>query len=186
MIEAEKDKTLDEEFAEAKTEYKATMAAKGTNKETAKTEEKTNLIDGEFSAPSVTVWKGVAELLASGLENLPEGTPIGMVIGGFLGIFIALLEEFLPKKYVKWLPSATGLGLAGVIRPMNSFSMFLGALIAWIWMKKHPKSCDDYMVSGASGLIAGESLTGVGMNLIVAAPAIAMLLWQSIRAYFGG
>jgi uncharacterized oligopeptide transporter (OPT) family protein len=186
MAAQEKDQTIDEEFDKALKEHKEELAAKEAGTEQAKSQEKTNLIEGEFSAPSVTVWKGVAELLASGLENLPDGTPIGMVIGGFFGIVIALLEEFLPKKYVKWLPSATGLGLAGVIKPMNSFSMFFGALIAWIWMKKRPKSCDDYMVSGASGLIAGESLTGVGMNLIVAAPAIAFAVWQSIRAYFGG
>ena len=49
-----------------------------------------------------------------------------MVIGGILGVVISLLEEFLPRKYVKWVPSATGFGLAGVIMPQNSFSMFLG------------------------------------------------------------
>ena len=41
-------------------------------------------------------------------------------------------------------------------------------------MKKHPKSCDDYMISGASGLIAGESLTGVGMNLVSAARGLLL------------
>ena len=53
-----------------------------------------------------------------------------MAIGGILGIIISLLEEFLPRKYVKWVPSATGLGLAGVIMPQNSFSMFVGSLMA--------------------------------------------------------
>jgi OPT family oligopeptide transporter len=186
VAEEEKEKTIDEEFAEARKDYDTALAAKKAGKEKTASAQKTNLIDGEFGAPSVVIWKGVAELLASGLENLPEGTPIGMVVGGFLGIFLALLEELLPKKYSKWLPSATGLGLAGVIKPMYSFSMFLGSLIAWLWMKKHPKSCDDYMVSGASGLIAGESLTGVGMNLIIAAPAIAIALWEPIRNFFGG
>ena len=182
----EKDETLDEQFDKALKAHKAKLAAKGTARENVREQEKTNLVGGEFNAPSVTVWKGVAELLASGLENLPMGTGWGMIIGGILGILISLLEEFLPRKYVKWIPSATGLGLAGVITPQNSFSMFFGALIAWIWMKKHPKSCDDYMVSGASGLIAGESLTGVGMNLVVAAPTIGPAIWQSIRSFFGG
>ena len=72
--------------------------------------------------------EGVADLLAKGIKNLPTGPPLGMAIGGILGIVIALLEEFLPEQYVKWIPSATGLGLAGVIIPQNSFSMFLGSL----------------------------------------------------------
>ena len=103
-----------------------------------------------------------------------------------MGIIIALLEEFLPKRFVKWVPSATGFGLAGVIMPQNSISMFLGALIGWLWMKYHPKSADDYMISGASGLIAGESLTGVGISLTGAAPTIFPAIWQSIRGFFGG
>ena len=85
------------------------------------------------------------------------------------GILIALAEEFLPKRYVKWIPSATGLGIAGVIPAFNSISMFLGAFAAWIWLKTHRKSAEDYTISGASGLIAGESLTGVSINIWKAA-----------------
>lgn len=129
---------------------------------------KTNLLTSEYNAPSVAVWKSVAELLAKGVKELPPYSLAGMLIGGLLGVAISLLEEFLPKRYAQWVPSATGLGLAGVIMPQNSISMFLGAAIAWLWMKMRPKSCDDYMVSGASGLIAGESLTGVGINLVSA------------------
>ncbi|MEN6458827.1 MAG: OPT family oligopeptide transporter [Thermoguttaceae bacterium] len=133
---------------------------------------KTNLCGVQFPAPSVTIWRSVAEVLAKGISNLPRYSVLGMAIGGILGICIALLEDFAPKRYAKWIPSATGLGLAGVISPQNSIAMFLGALIAWIWMKRHPKSCEDYMVSGASGLIAGESLMGVGMSLVTAARAL--------------
>ena len=165
---------IDKEFVESSEESKAANA------------QTTNLLTAEYAAPSVTVWKGVAELLAKGLENLPKGSMLAMLIGGIVGVIIAILDEFLPKKYVKWVPSATGFGLAGVIMPQNSISMFLGALLAWLWMKKSPKSCDDYMISGASGLIAGESLTGVGINLIVAGPAVLAAVWPSIRGMFGG
>jgi len=147
---------------------------------------KTNLFTNQFAAPAVAVWLNVARVLAEGVRNLPKGSVIAMIIGGLLGILISLLEEFLPRKYVKWIPSATGFGLAGVITPQNSISMFLGALIGWLWLKKYPKSCDDYMISGASGLIAGESLTGVGVNLVRAAPTIGPQIWQSLRALLGG
>jgi OPT family oligopeptide transporter len=146
----------------------------------------TNLLSPQFPAPAVSIWYSVAQVLNKGFKELPRWSVLGMTIGGILGILIALLEEFLPKRFRTWIPSATGLGLAGVITPQVSIAMFLGSLIAWVWAKKHPKSCDDYMISGASGLIAGESLTGVGINLAGAAPTIIPALWQSIRAFFGG
>ncbi len=99
MAKAEKDETIDEEFDQALVAYKKTTAAKDKNPRALADKEgpKTNLVIGEFNAPSVTVWKGVADLLASGVKNLPTGTPWGMAIGGILGIIISLLEEFLPK-----------------------------------------------------------------------------------------
>jgi OPT family oligopeptide transporter len=146
----------------------------------------TNLLSPQFPAPAVSIWYSVAKVLGEGFNKLPKRSVLGMAIGGILGILIALLEEFLPKRYRPWIPSATGLGLAGVITPQVSIAMFLGALIAWLWTKMHQKSCDDYMVSGASGLIAGESLTGVGINLIAAAPTIGPAVWHSLRSFFGG
>jgi uncharacterized oligopeptide transporter (OPT) family protein len=146
--------------------------AAATNSSLTADQTKTNLLTAEYNAPAVAVWKSVAELLAEGIKKLPDYSVIGMTIGGILGIVISLLEEYLPKRYIKWVPSATGLGLAGVIMPQNSLSMFLGSLATWIWTKMHAKSCEDYMISGASGLIAGESLTGVGVSLTLAAPTV--------------
>jgi uncharacterized oligopeptide transporter (OPT) family protein len=143
----------------------------------------TNLLTNEFPAPAVAIWKSVAELLAKGIENLPKGSVIGMIIGGLVGILISLSEEFLPIRFKKWIPSATGLGIAGVIPAFNSISMFIGAFAAWNWMKIHPKSAEEYTITGSSGLIAGESLTGVSINLWQAAPAIGHAVW---RFFFGG
>lgn len=78
-------------------------------KDFAAEEPNTNLLTDEFPAPSAAIWKSVSQLLASGIKNLPRGSVIGMIIGGILGIIIALAEEFLPKRYIKWIPSATGL-----------------------------------------------------------------------------
>jgi uncharacterized oligopeptide transporter (OPT) family protein len=142
----------------------------------------TNLLTKEFPAPSALVWKSVAEILAKGVKELPKGSVIGMIIGGILGILIAIAEEVLPKRYVKWIPSATGLGIAGVIPALNSISMFLGAFLAWIWLNIHRRSAEDYTVSGASGMIAGESLTGVTINIWQAAPTLGPAIW---RFFFG-
>ncbi len=118
-------------------------------------------------APAAKVWAGVAELLAKGLDALPAGAVWAIGIGAVVGIVLTLLEEFSPPHVRKWLPSTTGLGIAGVIPAFNSISMFLGALLAWAFARAKPKAAGDYTVPVASGLIAGESLIGVGVILVL-------------------
>jgi uncharacterized oligopeptide transporter (OPT) family protein len=103
-----------------------------------------------------------------------------MVVGGLLGVALTLAEEFLPPRYVRWLPSATGLGIAGVIPAFNSISMFLGALIAWLWTKADRESADKYVIVASSGLIAGESLMGVAVNVVQQGPALIRQLLHAL------
>ncbi|MFM8702474.1 MAG: OPT/YSL family transporter, partial [Planctomycetia bacterium] len=84
-----------------------------------------------------------------------------------LGVLLTLLEEFAPKKWKPWIPSTTGLGIAGVIPAFNSIAMFVGALVAWVAAKRAPQAAETYTVPVSSGLIAGESLLGVGIILTV-------------------
>jgi uncharacterized oligopeptide transporter (OPT) family protein len=116
-------------------------------------------------APSAKVWAGVAELLAKGLDALPAGALTAIAVGAALGIALTLLEEFGPRRLRPWLPSTTGLGIAGVIPAFNSFAMFAGALIAWLFTRARPRSAEAYVVPVSSGLIAGESLMGVAIIL---------------------
>lgn len=132
--------------------------------------EKTNLGEESLPAPSAKVWAAVAEMVAKGVDGLPSGAVAGMIVGGLLGILLTLGEEFLPRSVARWLPSAIGLGIAGVVPAFNSISMFLGAAIAWLWGKLHPKTAEEYVIAGSSGLIAGESLTGVLLILLVEGP----------------
>jgi uncharacterized oligopeptide transporter (OPT) family protein len=113
------------------------------------------------------VWKGVAEVLANGVESLHPWARWGLVIGGAIGVILPLLELKLPK-YRQYMPSATGLGLALVIPCFNSVSMFLGALIAYLWSRYRSKHADQYVTPVASGIIAGESLLGVVVALLSA------------------
>jgi OPT family oligopeptide transporter len=121
-----------------------------------------------FPAPSAQVWKGVAEVLANGVESLHPWARWGLVIGGLIGIVLPLLELWLPK-YKQWIPSATGIGLALVIPCFNSVSMFIGALIAYAWTKYRAEHAERYVTPVASGIIAGESLLGVVVALLSAA-----------------
>ena len=118
-------------------------------------------------APSAKVWAGVAELLAKGIDALPAGALEAILVGGLVGILLTLLEEFGPRAWRPWLPSTTGLGIAGVIPAFNSFAMFAGALVAWLFARANPRAADSYTVPVSSGLIAGESLTGVAIILVL-------------------
>lgn len=136
----------------------------------------------EMPFPSAMVWESVAKLLSEGVSKLPAGAVGAMMYGGIAGAILAFAEEFLPKKYTRWLPSVTGLGIAGVIPAFNSISMFLGALIAWILAKVSPKTDENYTISVSSGLIAGESLMGVAYMLSAEMPS----LFEQLGAWWRG
>jgi len=119
----------------------------------------------KFPAPSAQVWKGVADLLSKGVHQLHYTAQIGILVGAIIGIIIPLCELAWPKKK-NFIPSAMGLGLALVIPAWNSISMFIGALIAWMWWKKSKEQAERYTVAISSGIIAGESLMGVFILLL--------------------
>lgn len=117
----------------------------------------------KWPAPAAQIWAGVAKVLSEGLEHMPQGAVTGALVGGLIGIVLALLEEYVPKQYKKYTPSSTGIGIAFVVPFFNSLSMFLGALLVWSWGRANEKSAESYAVPIASGLIAGESLIAVGI-----------------------
>jgi uncharacterized oligopeptide transporter (OPT) family protein len=121
----------------------------------------------KWPAPAALVWRGVAELLAKGPGALPVSARYGLVIGASLGIILTLLEVMLPR-FKKFVPSPTGLGIAFTINGFNSISMFIGALLALGFSAWKPKASEHYTVPVASGIIAGESLMGVGIAVLSA------------------
>jgi putative OPT family oligopeptide transporter len=125
----------------------------------------------KWPAPAALVWRGVAELLSKGVGSLPVSARWGVVIGGLLGIVLPLLEKAMPRQK-KFIPSPTGLGLAFTINGFNSISMFIGACLALWFSKARPKLHEEYTVPVSSGIIAGESLTGVAIALLTIAKVL--------------
>jgi uncharacterized oligopeptide transporter (OPT) family protein len=107
-------------------------------------------------------------MLSKGLESLHPVAQLGIIIGVIIGIAIPLLEMYSPKKVKPFIPSAMGLGLALVIPAWNSISMFIGAVIALLIAKKKHAISEVYTIPVASGIIAGESLMGVAIALLIA------------------
>jgi uncharacterized oligopeptide transporter (OPT) family protein len=121
----------------------------------------------KWPAPSAQVWAAVARLLANGFEALHPTARWGLCVGALLGILIPTAERLFPK-YHRFIPSAMGLGLAFVIPFFNSLSMFMGSAITTLLEWKAPEIADKYVVTVASGFIAGESLVGVAIALLAA------------------
>ena len=119
----------------------------------------------QWPAPAALVWRGVAELLAKGVGALHPTARFGLLIGATIGLVIPLLELRFPKAK-KFIPSATGLGLAFTINGYNSISMFIGALLVLWFSKWRPKLHEQYTVPVSSGIIAGESLMGVAIAFL--------------------
>jgi uncharacterized oligopeptide transporter (OPT) family protein len=125
----------------------------------------TKLGGEEWPAPSCVIWAGVSKAFAGGIDGLGHEARIAIVIGLALGITLALLEKLAPKRLIPYLPSASGLGIAMVVPGSNSIAMFIGASLAEIARRRQQES---YVVPIASGLIAGESLMGVVIALLIA------------------
>lgn len=114
-----------------------------------------------FPAPAALTWKGVAEALGMGIQNLHPVKVWGLAIGGIVGLILPLITLAVPKKVKPWIPSAAGLGLAWVFPWTNALDFFLGSVIGYVIGKKSPKWAEEYTFPVASGLIAGGSLMGV-------------------------
>lgn len=120
----------------------------------------------KWPAPGAQTWKGVAELLSKGFQTLHPSAQLAILVGGVLGIVLVLLEHALPRLKT-YIPSATGLGLAFTMPAYNTIAMFVGASIA-LWLeKKKPELAEKTIVPVSSGFIAGESLMGILVAILV-------------------
>jgi uncharacterized oligopeptide transporter (OPT) family protein len=121
-----------------------------------------------FPAPAAQVWRAVAQLLAEGLKALPPYALESLAAGAAVGVVLTALERLFPRAR-PFLPSPVGLGLAFTFQGYSSISCALGAVAAHLYRKRWPAKGELYIVPVASGLIAGESLTGVLVALLTVA-----------------
>jgi uncharacterized oligopeptide transporter (OPT) family protein len=121
----------------------------------------------KFPAPSALVWKAVAEMLSKGLDAIPQSAQWAVAVAFVLGTIIVVIDNLFPK--VKpYTPSPTALGIALTMPGSQGLAMFLGALIAWILEKRCTKWHEMYTIPVASGCIAGESIMGVVIAVLIA------------------
>jgi uncharacterized oligopeptide transporter (OPT) family protein len=125
-----------------------------------------------WPAPSCLVWAGVSQAFAEGIGALDGLARAGIAAGLGLGVALALMERMAPRRLRAWVPSPSGLGIAMVIPGSNAIAMFLGGLLALLLQKRDPEVARRYVVPVSSGLIAGESLMGVLVALLIVGGAL--------------
>lgn len=119
---------------------------------------------GEHGLPAPTAfkWKAFAELLTRGLDALPPGVGVAVVLAAIAGVLFAVLE----RRWPKWTPSAMGIGVAMLLPSQIVVMIAIGGVVGWIWMRQWRNSAGTYMVPLASGLIAGEATAAVVIPIL--------------------
>ncbi|MEJ0091291.1 MAG: OPT family oligopeptide transporter [Limisphaerales bacterium] len=121
----------------------------------------------QFPAPAAQTWSAVAQALSKGLEALAPVKVWSIAIGGATGILFTILPRIFPRQQ-KFLPSASGFGLAWIFQWYYGVLFTMGAVISWWLAKKSPAKAEEYTFPVASGVIAGGALMGV-----------AIIFWQN-------
>lgn len=120
-------------------------------------------------APAAQSWRVVAELVRGGFSSLDGLARMGMIVGGTLGVLLAIGEEKLPRLAKYW-PSAVGLGVGMVLPLSEALAFFAGSMVAAFWKRwRNSARGEDEVIAVSSGCIAGDSLMGVLLALLVAA-----------------
>jgi uncharacterized oligopeptide transporter (OPT) family protein len=125
----------------------------------------TMLLTKEWPAPAVATWKAVAQTLTHGLDSLSASIRWAIFIGAVAGLLLGILDSLLPAHRARYLPSTAALGLAFVLPASVSLMMALGAVLTWLVSCRWPSLTERFAITAAAGLIAGESITGVGASL---------------------
>ncbi len=119
----------------------------------------------DLPAPSAVQWLALAKVVAQGASALPRGAVAAVTVALAAG---ALLEALQRTRAAKLLPIPVALGLGALLPPSASAAMALGAVAVWLVVRKKPARADDLAAAGA-GAIAGESVVGTLIALLVAA-----------------
>lgn len=121
--------------------------------------------------PAAQAWRFVAEVVSGGLGALGTVARAGMITGTVVGAILAIGESrnWAPR----WWPSPLGLGIGMVLGLTESASFFAGAMVAWFYRRGRGQAAEDRVVAISAGGIAGDSLMGVLLAILVALGVMA-------------
>ncbi len=129
-----------------------------------------SIITDQFPMPGALQWKGVSDLISSGLKNLPTSAVVSMAIAAVLAVIFELWRIASRGRFPL---SPVGIGLGVVLPPDACLLMFLGAFAFWYLGRRYREpgttahtlwvQCCEPV---CAGLISGAALIGI-LNAIV-------------------
>ncbi|MDR3439443.1 OPT family oligopeptide transporter [Telmatospirillum sp.] len=129
-----------------------------------------SIVSEQFAMPAALQWKGVAEIIAHGVKDLPASAVISIIVAA---IGAALVEIVRIATHGRFPLTAVSIGLGVVLPPEATFMMWVGAMIFWVMGRRHKTpgtKAHEIWVEGcepiSAGLITGSALIGIG-NAIV-------------------
>jgi uncharacterized oligopeptide transporter (OPT) family protein len=128
------------------------------------------IVSEQFAMPGAMQWKGVAELIARGISNLPRSAIIAMIVAAACAAAIEITNIVARGR----MPlSAVAIGLGVVLPPEYTLPMFAGALVFWLMGRRYSSPGTRgyaYWKEGCepicAGLISGSALVGIGNAII--------------------
>jgi uncharacterized oligopeptide transporter (OPT) family protein len=109
-------------------------------------------------APAAAAWRGLAGLVHSGFKGLPPGALAAATGALVLGVLLAVLDR---NASVRFVPSAVAMGVGFLAPASYGVTIGLGAVLLVAARKVNSRWAQNYADAIASGTIAGESLIGV-------------------------
>jgi uncharacterized oligopeptide transporter (OPT) family protein len=117
-------------------------------------------------APSAITWKATAEAVRGGLSALPPHAGAAGLVGLLVGAALALAAR---GRGARWVPSPAAMGIAMLMPASLSLAVLIGAVAAAAVLRLRPSLNQDELTSMAAGGIAGESIMGVIVAILVVA-----------------
>lgn len=114
--------------------------------------------------PQALQFKALAELVSGGAASLPPGALVAMAIAGSLGVLLALGTARWPR-----LPGPVALGIGFLVPAHYAAAIAAGALGGELLRRRRGEAAAVLGPVAGAGAIAGESVAGLVVALLVAA-----------------
>ncbi|HXJ20460.1 MAG TPA: OPT family oligopeptide transporter [Polyangia bacterium] len=115
-------------------------------------------------APSAISWKATAEAMRGGLATLPLHAGMAGAIGLGVGALLALLGR---GRLARFCPSPAAMGIALIMPPSLAVAALAGVIVMRVAQRLRPSLDQDGVMAIAAGGLAGESMMGVVIAVLV-------------------
>jgi putative OPT family oligopeptide transporter len=117
-------------------------------------------------ASAALSWKVGADAVGGGFANLPPGAPLAGLIGLLVGSALTLGARSR-ARWARLIPSPAAMGVAMINPASLSVTAFAGAVITALIRRRRPDIEDTSVMAVAAGGIAGESIMGVTIAILL-------------------